>query len=115
MRIIQPDVSLCGGIGECLFIAEMARLHGIPCIPHCWGGALVTAATLQLLSLLPEPTVARTPDSPMLELGTYHNPFRDELVANPPKQVDGFVDVPTGPGLGVDVIRDVVDRYAVDE
>ena len=53
-RIIQPDVSLCGGIAECLFVAEMARLWAIQCIPHCWGGALVIAATLQVLSLLPE-------------------------------------------------------------
>jgi D-galactarolactone cycloisomerase len=115
MRIIQPDVSLCGGIGECLFIAEMARLSGIPCIPHCWGGALVTSATLQLVSLLPEPTVSRLLDSPMIELGAYENPFRDELVTNPPKQVDGFVEVPTGPGLGVEVIREVVEKYAVEE
>ncbi len=113
MRIIQPDVSLCGGIGECLFIAELARLNGIPCIPHCWGGALVTAATLQLLSLLPNPTVARTPDVPMIELGTYENPFRTELVANPPQQKDGVVDVPTGPGLGMTVVRDVIEKYAV--
>lgn len=36
MDIIQPDVSLCGGIGEALFIAETAAL-GIRCLPHCWG------------------------------------------------------------------------------
>jgi D-galactarolactone cycloisomerase len=115
MRIIQPDVSLCGGISEGLFIAELARLSGIQCIPHCWGGALVTAATLQLLSLLPDPTVSRTPDPPMIELGVYENPFRDELVAQPPRQEDGFVKVPTGPGLGVNVIREVIERFAADQ
>jgi len=38
--IIQPDVTLCGGVAEVLFIAEMARLFGVQCVPHCWGGAL---------------------------------------------------------------------------
>lgn len=115
MRIIQPDVSLCGGIGECLFIAELARLHGIPCIPHCWGGALVTTATLQLLSLLPNPTISRLPDAPMIELGTYDNPFRTELVTHPPQQRNGMVDIPTGPGLGVTVVREVIEKYAVKD
>ncbi len=42
--IIQPDAALCGGIGEALFIGEMAALAGIRCIPHCWGGAISIAA-----------------------------------------------------------------------
>lgn len=112
MRIIQPDVSLCGGIGECLFVAEMARLWGIQCIPHCWGGALVIAATLQVLSLLPDASWARTTESPMLELDVYENPFRDELVKNPVKLKNGMIDIPTGPGLGVEVDESVVKKYA---
>lgn len=113
MDIVQPDVSLCGGIGECLFIAEMARLWGVPCMPHCWGGAIVVAATLQLLSLLPDASWARTTETPMLELDTYENPMRDELVTAPAQIDKGFVAVPAGPGLGVEVIEDVVRRYAV--
>jgi D-galactarolactone cycloisomerase len=113
MRIIQPDVSLCGGIAECLFIAELARLWGIPCIPHSWGGALLIAATLQVLALLPDTSWSRTTESPMLELDTYENPFRDELVTNPVRlRPDGLVDIPTGPGLGVEVNEEVVRRYA---
>lgn len=55
MDIIQPDISLCGGIGEVLFIAELAALSGIQCIPHCWGSDILIAATVHLLALLPEP------------------------------------------------------------
>ena len=112
MRIIQPDVSLCGGIAECLFVAEMARLWGIQCIPHCWGGALVIAATLQVLSLLPDTSWARTTETSMLELDVYENPFRDKLVTQPVRLRDGLVDVPTDPGLGVEVDEDVVKQYA---
>ncbi len=83
MDIVQPDVSLCGGFAECLFISEMARLWGVPSVPHCWGGAVVVAATLQLLALLPDASWARTTETPMLELDTYENPFRDQLVTTP--------------------------------
>src|SRR5258708_25088004 len=46
--VIQPDVSLCGGVAEVLFIAEMARIFSVQCVPHCCAGAIATAATLQV-------------------------------------------------------------------
>jgi len=49
----------------------------------------------------------------MLELDTYENPFRDQLVTRPVQIKDGFTDVPTGPGLGIEVDEDVVKRYEV--
>jgi len=113
MDIIQPDVSLCGGFAECLFIAEMGRLWGVPSMPHCWGGAVVVAATLHLLSLLPDASWARTTETPMLELDTYENPFRDKLVTAPAKVEDGFVTVPTGPGLGIEIVEEVIERYRI--
>jgi D-galactarolactone cycloisomerase len=113
MDIVQPDVSLCGGIGECLFIAELARMWGIPCIPHCWGGGITLLATIHLLSLLPDASWARGTESPMLELDVYENPFRDELLAQPIQVKDGMVDTPAGPGLGADVVEEVLQRYRV--
>ena len=113
MDIIQPDLSLCGGIGEALFVAEMAALSGIRCMPHCWGGAIVIAASTHLLSLLPDPHWGRTTDTPMLEIDQGENPWREELVTNPFTFRNGLVDVPTKPGLGIDVNEDVVRKYAV--
>jgi L-alanine-DL-glutamate epimerase-like enolase superfamily enzyme len=34
--IVQPDVGICGGIGEACFVAELAALHGRACVPHGW-------------------------------------------------------------------------------
>ena len=113
MDIIQPDVSLCGGIGEVLFISELAALSGIRCIPHCWGGAVLIAATVQLLSLLPDPHWGFPTDTPMLEFDQSENPWRTELVEEPFRLQDGFVSVPTKPGLGIEVHEDVVEKYAV--
>lgn len=113
MDIIQPDVSLCGGIGEALFIAELAALSGIRCIPHCWGGDILIAATVQLLSLLPDPHWGFPTDTPMLELDQSENPWRGGLARVPLPVHDGYVDVPKTPGLGIDVDEDIVKRYAV--
>lgn len=68
MDIIQPDISLCGGFAEALFIAEMAALSGIRCIPHCWGSDIIIAATVQLLSLLPDPHWGSSTDTPLMSL-----------------------------------------------
>lgn len=111
--IIQPDAALCGGIGEALFISELAALSGIRCIPHCWGGAISLAASVQLLSLLPDPHWGRTTDTPMLEFDLSENPWRTEIVQQPFQVVDGQIAVPKAPGLGIEVNEEVVRRYAV--
>src|SRR5262249_5609742 len=110
--ILLPDVSLCGGIGECLFVAEMTRLWGIQCNPHCWAGAITIAATLQVLSLLPDATWGHTAESPMLELDLIENPFREKLVTKPLTiDRDGMMAVPRGPGLGIEVDEDMLKHY----
>lgn len=113
MDIIQPDVSLCGGIGEALFIAETAALSGIRCIPHCWGGDIVIAATVHLLSLLPDPHPGFPTDTPLLELDQSENPWRNGLAREPLPFLDGHVNVPAKPGLGIEVNEEVVMKYAV--
>jgi D-galactarolactone cycloisomerase len=111
--IIQPDVSLCGGIGEALFIAETAALSGIRCLPHCWGGDIVIAATVHLLALLPDPHPGFPRDTPMLELDQSENPWRKGLAKDPFPLQEGHVNVPTKPGLGIEVNEEVVRKYAV--
>ena len=111
--IIQPDISLCGGLGEALFIAELAALSGVRCIPHCWGGDIVIAASAHLLSLLPEPHFGLPTDTPMLEIDQGENPWRDGLAKQPLTVRDGFITVPKKPGLGIEINEDVVRQYSV--
>ena len=113
MDIIQPDISLCGGISVALFIAELAALSGIRCIPHCWGGDVVIAATAHLAALLPDPHWGLDNDTPRLELDQSENPWRNGLAKNPIEVRDGFAHLPKGPGLGVEVDEEVVMQYAV--
>lgn len=112
MDIVQPDVCLAGGIGECLFVAELARLWGIQCMPHCWAGGLVIAATVHLLSLLPDASWSRHTEPPMLEYDMVPNPFQDDLLSTKLAIKDGFVAVPTGPGLGIEVDEERLAYYA---
>jgi D-galactarolactone cycloisomerase len=111
--IVQPDVTICGGIGECLFIADMARLSGLQAMPHCWGGAITVAATAHVLSLLPNPTGGPATELPMLEYDTTENLFRTNLLVEPMQVRDGWIDVPRGPGLGITVDEDMLRRYQV--
>jgi D-galactarolactone cycloisomerase len=112
--IIQPDVSICGGIAECLFIGELAQLSQVQCVPHCWAGGITLAATLHVVSLLPEPSRMAGVDAPQVELDVTENPFRDEVVRGAPFQLrDGALEVPSAPGLGVDIDEAALRRYAV--
>ncbi len=111
--IIQPDISLCGGMGEALFIAELAALSGIRCIPHCWGGDIVIAASAHLLSLLPDPHWGPPADTPMLEIDQGENPWRNGLAIEPLDVQDGFITVTNKPGLGIEINEEVVLEYAV--
>jgi len=113
MDIIQPDLSLCGGLGETLFIAELAALSGIRCIPHCWGGDILIAASIHLLSLLPDPHWGLPTDTPLLELDQSENPWRDGLATEPFELRNGVITVPRKPGLGIEVNEEVVRQYAV--
>ena len=111
--IIQPDVSICGGIAECVFIGELARLAGVRTIPHCWAGGIVLAATLQVAALLPESSRMAGVEGPEVEFDVTENPFRTELlVGNPFELDDGSLQLPTLPGLGIEIDETVLRRYA---
>ena len=112
--IIQPDISLCGGISEVLFIAQLAALSQVQIVPHCWGGAILIAGTIHLLSLLPDPHSGFPTDTPLLELDRSENPWRTEITDRS-FQVDrdGFIAVPNGPGLGIQVDEKRVKKYQV--
>jgi D-galactarolactone cycloisomerase len=112
--IIQPDVSICGGIAECLFLGDLAHLSQVQCIPHCWAGAITLAATLHVAALLPEPSRMPGVDAPQLEFDVTENPFRDNVIFGSPFALrDGAIDVPTLPGLGIDIDEPALRRYAI--
>lgn len=113
--IVQPDICICGGIGETLFVAGLARLSGIQCAPHSWNGQIMNAATLHVAALLPEPTRVTGNDVAMLEFDTTENPCMTEELLEPLCLRDGCVRTPMGPGLGIEVDEQRIRAAAVDE
>ena len=103
--IIQPDCTKCGGITEAWRIAWMAQEHNILYVPHGWNTAIGLAADLHLTASLP---VAR-----YVEFLT-PTAYIDELVMEPFRpDADGYLPVPTKPGLGIELSRDALKRYGV--
>ena len=92
-----------------------ARLSafGVECVPHAWGSAIGLAATVQFLAALPDQPPAFRPMPPMLEFEQTPNPLRDHLAQEPIEQKKGIVKVPTGPGLGIEIDREVLKKYKV--
>ena len=114
MDIIQPDVCAAGGITECKKIAAMATAHSVPCIPHAWGSVIGLAATLHFLASIPDCPPCLVPMPPWLEYEQTYNPFRDDLSTDPITHDRGMVDIPTGPGLGIEINREIIEKYRVD-
>lgn len=83
-------------------------------LPHCWSGAIGIAATLQLLAVLPDATFGFSSEQPLLEHDTLDNPFREELVPRPFRiDADSQIEIPRGPGLGIEVDESIVRKYLV--
>ena len=113
MDIVQPDVCAAGGISECRKIATLASAHGVECVPHAWGSVIGVAATLHFLAALPDQPPSFRPVPPMFEFEQCENPFRDQLAKTPIVQKRGKIQIPASAGLGIDIDRNVLDRYRV--
>jgi D-galactarolactone cycloisomerase len=109
--IVQPDICGCGGFTEAWRIAALASASSLTVYPHVWGTAVGLFASLHLTAALPPNPPAMVAADPLFELDRTPNPLRDQLALNPPKRAGDIVDVPTGPGLGLEVDRAVLERY----
>ena len=109
--VAQPDLGSCGGISAGRHIIALAQSHGVQVNPHVWGSAIAQAASLQLLAAVPVAHHSLFALEPVLEYDRSTHPFRQHLITRPIQQVQGWVEVPSGPGLGVEVDRAVLERY----
>jgi D-galactarolactone cycloisomerase len=113
LDIVQPDTCAAGGLSECKKIADMAEAFGIRYNPHVWGTGIAIAASLQLLAVLsPHTPLSLKPAEPLLEFDRTEHPIRQAILTSPIEHRDGVVQVPDGPGLGIEVDRDALTRFA---
>jgi len=107
LDIVQPDVTKVGGISEQRRIAWMAHDFGIRYVGHGWNTAIGLAADLQLASAF-----ANT------DLVEYIGgaPYVDNITVGGWKlDSEGLLEIPSGPGLGVDIDQDKIEEYVSDK
>lgn len=103
--IIQPDISRAGGLTECRRIVHLAQDLGVQVVPHAWTSDILTAASLHLSAFLREAL--------FLEYCVNATPLSRDLVRNRVPLRDGFVHLPEGPGLGVELNEETIERHRV--
>ena len=104
--IIQPDLSHAGGITECKKIASMAEAHDVALAPHCPLGPIALAACLNVDATSYNAVIQEQ------SIGIHYNVGKSVLDYVTNKEdfafVDGYVQLPKRPGLGVEVNRELV-------
>ena len=102
--IVQPDSTKVGGLSEARRIAWMAYDHNVTMVSHGWNTVVGLCADLCL--------AAAMPDAKYVEYIT-PSPYIDDLSVNLPMLDDeGFLPIPTAPGLGITLDPDRVARYS---
>jgi L-alanine-DL-glutamate epimerase-like enolase superfamily enzyme len=104
LDIVQPDATKCGGLSEARRIAWMCYDHNIQMVSHGWNTAVGVAADLHLAAAMP---VAR-----YIEYLT-PAPYIEQIVTEPFRvDAEGYLTVPQRPGLGIELNREALARFA---
>ena len=101
--IIQPDICLTGGLWEMKKIAAMAEAAYMTVAPHNPCGPLATAVNVHF--------AASTTNFLILEYHADDEGPRREIVDEPIKLVNGYLEIPEKPGWGVDLNLEAMARY----
>jgi L-alanine-DL-glutamate epimerase-like enolase superfamily enzyme len=104
--VVQPDVCYVGGMTRALQVANLAGIAGIPCTAHSANLSMVTVFALHLAGALENagPFVEFS-----IETSKYY-PWQDGLFDPPLIARDGKVQIPDGPGWGVEIHPAWLDR-----
>ncbi|WP_256390796.1 galactonate dehydratase [Natronoarchaeum rubrum] len=108
--LIQPDLSHAGGITEVKKIASMAEAYDVAMAPHCPLGPVALASCVQVDACSPNALIQEQ------SLDIHYNETTDviDYLADPSvfDYEDGFVEIPEGPGLGVEIDEEYVREQA---
>ena len=104
VQYVRPDVCMAGGLTHSKKIAALAEAQYVGVIPHNPLGPVSTAACLQLAACIPNFTIQEYP------LGE-REPPKSEIVKTPLQVEDGFLLIPDGPGIGIELADDALERF----
>ncbi len=101
--VLQPDLAIAGGLTEGVRIGAIASAFNLRLAPHLWSGAPAFAAGLHL--------AASSNAGFILEYSLGHNPMLHDLVEEDFPVVDGQVEIPDRPGLGITVRESFLQQH----
>ncbi len=104
-HVLQPDLSRCGGLTVGRQIADFCMRRQIECVPHAWLTDLLKAAALHLNAYQMAPAY--------LEYNVSSSSLLNTLCESPIVMRDGYIPVPTGPGLGVEPDEKMIRKYRI--
>jgi L-alanine-DL-glutamate epimerase-like enolase superfamily enzyme len=107
INVAQPDIGRVGGLTEARRVCDMAAEHGLEVVPHLWKTGISIAAAVHLASVTPHCAFVE-----FLPKDLSESQLRKELTTEDLPMVDGAIPLPSGPGLGVEVDRDAMERFA---
>ena len=102
--VVQMDPGRCQGITGCRNVIKLIEVENLNYSMHTWSSALNTAASLHLLSISKQGIA--------MDFKPHESPMQHELVADPWIQRDGMLALRETPGLGVEVLPEVIHRYS---
>jgi L-alanine-DL-glutamate epimerase-like enolase superfamily enzyme len=104
--IVQVDLTRCGGFTEAMKIASLAHDRGLPVVNHGFTTYINVAAALHFLNSIPNSFIAEF----VVEEGTT---LREQVTRQKITAVDGYVEPPSRPGLGIDLNEEAIEEYRV--
>ncbi|MPY90599.1 MAG: mandelate racemase/muconate lactonizing enzyme family protein [Luteitalea sp.] len=104
--IVQVDLTRCGGFTEAMKIASLAQDRGLPVVNHGFTTYINVAAALHFLNAISNSFIVEF----VAEEGTT---LRDQITQQRIVARDGFLDIPTAPGLGVELNERSIQEYRV--
>jgi L-alanine-DL-glutamate epimerase-like enolase superfamily enzyme len=105
LQIVQPDNYYFGGMIRSMKVARMAQAVGKDCTPHMSGGGLGYLYMMHFVSALPNALAHH-------EFKGLNTNVQFECQTSPLLVKDGEIQVPTGPGLGIEIDPDFIQKHA---
>jgi galactonate dehydratase len=106
--ILQPEPLNLGGLLAARQACAMAEAHGLVIAPHQAQGPVCTAACVQLSAACPNFYVQELFDE-------FNVDWERRIAVPPPRVVDGYIEVPERPGLGVTLDLEEIGRHPYQE
>jgi L-rhamnonate dehydratase len=104
--LIQVDLTRCGGFTEAIKIAALAWDRGLPVANHGFTTYINVAAALHFLASIPNALICEF-------VAEEETNLREAITKQKLRATDGFLDIPTAPGLGIDLDEEAISPYVV--